>query len=290
MGVEQASRVMRSREGDRHSYDRFASHSAIRAVDAALVNLVPQGSGLVIDNACGTGAVTQHLLEQGKLLLPYMVIGVDPDPDARTEARRKFATHHNIHFVGGVSERLPISNSTARVVVQANGIHLTDAQQSFAESFRVLKPGGGNFVSTGYENTLAHPGPESIFWGYLLHYAKINLKELGYEGSVGKSIDLLKTSKEQYVKMAYQEGFERVKVRQYVVPMDADAMEAICDYGLFVQGALPGVPVDIGAQALIRAIPQAFERLNKGRDGTEGKEKITYIRRGWMFLEAWKPD
>jgi ubiquinone/menaquinone biosynthesis C-methylase UbiE len=82
--------------------------------------------------------------------LGYRAVGVEPWDEARATARM-LAEHEGvaIELVDGVAEKLPLESGSVDLV-RANSVieHVADAQQAFAEAFRVLKPGGIFWFST----------------------------------------------------------------------------------------------------------------------------------------------
>ena len=73
------------------------------------------------------------------------VIGVDMTPAMVSKARANAAkgSYRNVEFRLGEIESLPIADATADVIISNCVINLSpDKQRVFAESYRVLKPGG----------------------------------------------------------------------------------------------------------------------------------------------------
>jgi hypothetical protein len=61
--------------------------------------------------------------------------------------------------------------------------------------------------------------------------------------------------------------------------MPLSSWQDIGRYWLFIEGALPGVPIPIGADALSNAAVQAFEELG-----------LTYVPRVWLQMVAQKAE
>lgn len=92
----------------------------------------------VLDVACGTGALACVALErvgdQGR------VIGLDPNPDMLSVARRKTA---KIDWREGRAESLPFPDESFDAVVSQFGLmFFEDRPAAFREMMRVLRPGG----------------------------------------------------------------------------------------------------------------------------------------------------
>ena len=104
------------------------------------------GPGMkVLDVAIGTGAVARGAVQ---LVGPTgSVIGVDPSKNMIAQARK--------HFAGpisrGVAEHLPFRSAQFDFVTMGIALrHVSDLVATFAEFYRVLKPGGTIWILEGH--------------------------------------------------------------------------------------------------------------------------------------------
>jgi len=114
---------------------------------------IPSGfSGRMLEVPVGTGVLTmpiyQNLPEADITCLDY-----SPDMMATARARATGAGINNITFVQGDVGNLPFPDESFDLVLSLNGFHaFPDKEAAYAETFRVLKPGGtfcGCFYITG---------------------------------------------------------------------------------------------------------------------------------------------
>lgn len=93
--------------------------------------LIPEGTGTLLDVACGGGLLAPHV--RG-----YRHVGVDIGTSATRIARQ-----HGVTAVQGDVRRLPVKDDAADVVVAGEIFeHVRDLDGTVAEIARVLKPGG----------------------------------------------------------------------------------------------------------------------------------------------------
>jgi demethylmenaquinone methyltransferase / 2-methoxy-6-polyprenyl-1,4-benzoquinol methylase len=91
----------------------------------------------VVDVGMGTGLVSREILRiTGE---PERLIGVDPSPGMRAQARLPAA----VRCLDGWAEQLPLPDASADFIVMGYALrHIGDLAAAFAEFRRVLRPGG----------------------------------------------------------------------------------------------------------------------------------------------------
>ncbi len=82
---------------------------------------------------------------------------------------------------------------------------------------------------------------------------------------------------EAYTSLLKESGFSRVKATQERAMMTMDSYRDIGQYWLFIEGALPGVPLAFGAAALGSSVYQVSEELG-----------VAEIPRNWLQIVAIK--
>ncbi len=91
----------------------------------------------VLDLAVGAGALARAALDV--LDAAGRVVGVDPSPGMLAEARKT----PGLAVIRGVAEQLPFPDETFDFLSVGYALrHVADLQATFAECFRVLRPGG----------------------------------------------------------------------------------------------------------------------------------------------------
>jgi len=105
---------------------------------------------IAVDVGCGTGQLTRPLAARLRA-----VIGLDPEPDMLTVARRVAAAEGvaNVAWTIGGDADLPavaaaVGPGTVGVVTAAFALHWMSPGPLFAETMRLVRPGGGFAVVT----------------------------------------------------------------------------------------------------------------------------------------------
>jgi len=124
-------------DGTAERYDEDTFHASVAE---ALVMPLPDGPGLVLDVACGTGFAAYAALR----LKPSRVLAVDLSPAmvARAEAKAPSLDPAGlITWRVGPAVPMPAEDQSADVVLCASSLHFLGAV-AFADWLRVLRPGG----------------------------------------------------------------------------------------------------------------------------------------------------
>src|SRR5262249_962329 len=142
-----------------------------------------------------------------------------------------------------------------------NAIHLVpDKGDAIGKIARVLAPGGFFACNSTFFDGAYAPGSERT---YLLFIRKALLWLRRHHPEVRpsrgeKALAMQWLTADQYVALAEEHGLRVVERLLEVAQLPLRAWQDIGRYGLFIEGALPGVPIPIGADALEHAAAEAF--------------------------------
>jgi len=263
-------------EEARYSFQKFASHDFMSEVNRWLVEHVRlRRDAIVVDLGCGPGAVTEIILEHVDASAGAQVYGIDPSPSALDIARARIRSTV-ARFLEGTGERFSHLVPPSDAIIFCNAIHLVkDKAAVAAEALKALRPGGiFAFNSTFFDG--AYPGETLKFYKRWMLRAVRHLKDAGVEVTKGvKATAMQWLTPEQYEEILKGVGFRIIETSLQTKPMSCKSFEDISEFSLFIEGAVPGAPLEAGAKALKHGVKAAFEEL-----------QLQDVPRNWLSVTA----
>lgn len=282
--------LIETEETNQFTFEPFAAHAFYTEVNRSLVHQALAPDKLrstnepltIVDMACGTGAVTRLIAEemrcQGR---QARIIGVDPSAEALRRAQKGMAEiGAKAEFVQGDTEDLPRLVHDADAAFFCNAIHLlADKQATFKVMAGILAP-NGIFACNSAFYTGAYVEGTERFYRLWTRRAIGWLRKEHPEAHVSretKTMAMQWITADDYIQLLREGGFQKVDSVQEEAMMTVESYHDIGQYWLFIEGALPGIPLALGAAALGTTVYQVGEELN-----------LTDIPRNWLQIVAHK--
>jgi ubiquinone/menaquinone biosynthesis C-methylase UbiE len=271
-----------------YTFDPFARHqfyhdvnqslvqSAIRQLDASRPKEQPV---CVAELASGTGAVTELILDAlERIGRTGTVIGIEPSAEAIDIARERLRGRE-VRFEQGDADHLASIVSGADAIFFCNAIHLVpDKPDAVKKITHALGQGGFFACNSSFFDGAYPPGSERFYHLWIrraLGWMRQNHQEVRRMGRHEKATAMTWLNAVEYTDLFQQCGLRVVENRQEEALMPLRSWQDIGRYWLFIEGALPGVPIPVGADALEHAAAEAFAEL-----------QITEVPRIWLQLVA----
>ncbi len=283
--------LLETEETDQFNFEAFTTHTFYTEINRSLVQkalaplaMHPAHARLtIVDMACGTGAITQLIAEemarQGHQ--QAHIIAVDPSAEALRLARISMEEMGvKAEFIQGETEDLATLVQDADAAFFCNAIHLIpDKLSAFKQMAATLAPGGVLACNTAfYDGTNLE---ETTRFGRLWIR-----RAVGWLRKEHPEVRLSRDTKvtamqwlppEEYISLLEQSGMSDVEVTQERVTMTLDGIRDLGRYWLFIEGALPGAPLTIGAAALGSTVYEVGQELG-----------MTGVPRRWLQIVAVK--
>jgi ubiquinone/menaquinone biosynthesis C-methylase UbiE len=283
--------LLETDETDQFNFEAFTTHAFYTEINRSLVQkalaplaMHPTHKRLtIVDMACGTGAITQliatEMARQGHQ--NSHIIAVDPSIEALRLARISMEEMGvRAEFIQGETADLATLVQDADAAFFCNAIHLIpDKLSAFKQMAAILAPGGVLACNTAfYDGTNLE---DTVRFGRLWIR-----RAVGWLHKEHPEVRLSRDTKvtamqwlppEEYISLIEQSGMSDVEVTQERVTMTLDGIRDLGRYWLFIEGALPGAPLTIGAAALGSTVYEVGQELG-----------MTEVPRRWLQIVAMK--
>ena len=284
--------LMETEETNQFTFEAFAAHAFYTEINRSLVRkaLAPllihsaDQARTIIDMACGTGSVTRLIAEEiaaHHRSQQTRIIGVDPSAEALRLAQQSLEEMRSkADFFQGETRDLASIIKHVDAAFFCNAIHLIiNKLDAFQQMAAILAPGGVLACNSAfYDGTnLDETFRFSRLWirravGWLRkNYPDVRLSR------EAKATARQWLSPDEYISLLNQSGFSSVDATEERIAMPLDSLIDLGHYWLFIEGALPGAPLAIGAEALGSTVYDVAQELN-----------MTYLPRMWLQIVATK--
>jgi len=269
------------------SYDPFSREPSYVDLNREFIrslslSALPRAGGLrLLDVACGTGTMTELLLEE--LGGDDRVLGVDLSKASLAHARRRLlepasASRHagRVRLVNASADRLPVPSADADVVLMGNAIHYFKEQAPLLDEIhRVLRPGGLFAFNTSFYAGTFLPGTERFYEEWVKEALKFVLRRDAEERSQGRpgltrargrgdaTFSRRWPSADEYAAAVTGRGFAVRSVNRRTAVMTRSSFEAIGAYEGCAAALLNGYPVPLASEALARSVAPVLESTGR---------------------------
>jgi len=272
------------------TYEPFSREPVYVELNREFVRSLGLGGGIrVVDLACGTGTLTELILEE--IRDRSTVLGVDISRTSLALARRRLfadgdgpGARGRVRLVAASADRLPVRDRSADAVLMGNAIHyFKDPGPLLDEVHRVLRPGGLFAFNTSFYAGTFLPGTERFYEEWVKEAVKYVLKKRpGIARTRGRGeapFSRRWPSPAEYGATLERHAFTIAGVRQRTALMTRSSFEAIGAYEGCAAALLSGFPVALASEALARSAAPVLEAC--GRDT---------VPRQWLEITATRND
>ena len=250
-----------------YTFTKFSSNAFYEKITDRLIELAEiQDGGRIIDLACGTGLVTKRIMAHLSDARNTMIIGVDHSATALREAvlELKDVKDSAVVFMESQVEQLGEAiKEKVDAVFYCNAIHYVPDKDELIQGIaKTIKP-GGKFVF----NTSFYEGPVSddtlaFYRKWMFKAHRILSREHGLRANkLDKVESRIQLSADEYKNLVERNGFKILKEKVDSVEVPLQGWVDISKFSDFIEGAMPGVPLDKASDSLIKAAKETFKEI-----------------------------
>jgi ubiquinone/menaquinone biosynthesis C-methylase UbiE len=267
--------LFETEETNQYTFEPVTVHPFYAEINRSLVRQAfipfmsrPVGAALsIVDMACGTGVIT-HLIAEEMVRLgnPGSIICVDPSAEALRLAQKSMKeVEIKADFIQGDADDLSSIVHNADAAFFCNAIHLvSDKLSAFRQMKAILAPGGIFACNSAFFDG-TNVGETERFARRWIRRAVGWLRKEHPEvkfSREAKTVAMQWLNPEEYSSLLKMSGFKRIDITLERTMIPLDALRDLGKYWLFIEGALPGVPLALGAEALGISVYQAGQELD----------------------------
>jgi len=263
------------------SFDAFAGLDFYKKTNARLLDLADIGKNRrIIDLGCGTGGVTALMLERLQAAKETCIYAVDHSASAIRAAIANLGDQKDtaVKFIQAEAGDLRKAvRNKVDAVVYCNAIHyVSDKADLLSQIREALKPGGIFVCNTSFYEGSHPPESELFYRRWMMRSLRILKRDYGLSPVKSAKVEPRHhLTAEEYEDLLTSQGLPITKKQITAVEVPIEGWLHISSFSDWIEGIMPGIPLDVGCQALQKGVRQVFDEL-----------AITSVPRNWLSVVA----
>lgn len=273
---------MKNNDSDNFNFDSFSNLDWYKNVNSNLLDLADlNSSNKIIDLGCGNGGITEMILSKVKDVSNIVIFAVDSSSSAISLALKRFSNRKDviINYIQSEAQNLH-ENIKEKVdtVVYCNSIHYVEEKDKVLQHIGNGLEKGGKFAFNTSFFDGSHPKEtEAFLRKWMLKSLRLLRSEYNLKPVKSKVQSRIQLTPENYEKLLLNNGFKVKEKNIENVHVPLDGWYEISSFKDWIEGVLPGIPLDIGKKVLQETVESLFKELN-----------IKTLDRKWLSIVASK--
>ena len=269
--------------GANYSFSTFSKNEFYAQLNARLVDMAEVGSDRrIVDLACGTGGVTRLILERINRTRDTVVIALDHSQSALKAAMEELMdiSDNAVKYVqSGVENVSEAVKESVDTIVFCNAIHyLPDKDKVVHDIGDALRTGGKFAFNTSFYEGGQHEDSSAFYSKWMFKAFRILRKEYGLKPDRTAKVESRRQlTPQEYSDLLERNGLTILRQKVDTVQVPIEGWLDISTFSDFIEGTMPGVPMDEASAALQEGIRQTYSELN-----------VTHVPRNWLDIIAVK--
>ena len=266
------------------SFSSFSNLPFYKKINKRLLDLAKIGDQKsIVDLGCGTGLITKLILKKIKKdANDSIVYAVDHSSNALKTAaeeigERKQATVKYIH--SEVQNLKQVLREKVEAVIYCNSIHYVPDKLSLIKQVKnQLKPNGIFVFNTSFFEGSHPPETHNFYRKWMIRSLRELKSEYGLSPDKTSKVESRKQlTPEEYIAILEDAGFNIVIKDIQRIEVPHDGYYHISGFSDWIEGILPGVPLDKGCDTLQKSLKLVWEEM-----------KLSSVPRLWLSISAEK--
>jgi len=273
---------MKNNDSDNFNFDSFSNLEFYKKVNSNLLDLADlNSSNKIIDLGCGNGGITEMILSKVKDVSEIVIYAVDSSSSAISLALKRFSNRKDviINYIQSEAQNLH-ENLKEKVdtVIYCNSIHYVEEKDKVLQHIGNGLEKGGKFAFNTSFFDGSHPKEtEAFLRKWMMKSFRLLKSEYNLRPVKSKVQSRIQLTPENYESLLIKNGFKVTEKEIENIHVPLDGWYEISSFKDWIEGVLPGIPLDIGRKVLQQTVEGLFKELN-----------IKTLDRKWLSIVASK--
>ena len=273
---------MKNNDTDNFNFDSFSNLDFYKKVNSNLLDLADlNSSNKIIDLGCGNGGITEMILSKVKDVSEIVIYAVDSSSSAISLALKRFSNRKDviINYIQSEAQNLH-ENLKEKVdtVIYCNSIHYVEEKDTVLQHIGNGLEKGGKFAFNTSFFDGSHPKEtEAFLRKWMMKSFRLLKSEYNLRPVKSKVQSRIQLTPENYENLLLNNGFKVTEKEIENIHVPLDGWYEISSFKDWIEGVLPGIPLDIGRKVLQQTVEALFKELN-----------IKTLDRKWLSIVASK--
>jgi ubiquinone/menaquinone biosynthesis C-methylase UbiE len=228
----------------------------------------------------GLQAAREGLSERVQAARETVIYAVDHSASALRAAMADLGSRREaaVRFIQAEAQQLQTAvRDQVDAIIYCNSIHYVPDKAGLVAQLRTkLRPGGVLAINTSFFEGSHPPATEEFYRRWMFRSLRILKREYGLSPDRSQKVEARKhLTAEEYEALLNGNGFQVTKKDLTNVEVPIDGWHHISGFSDWIQGIMPGVPLDRGRAALQQGLREVFAEM-----------QIKSVPRTWLSLTA----
>tara|TARA_Y100001934_G_scaffold237277_2_gene289327 strand:+ start:21187 stop:22011 length:825 start_codon:yes stop_codon:yes gene_type:complete len=268
---------------EEYSFTSFSNLTFYTKVNERLLDLAEVGNQRkIVDLGCGTGGITKLILERLQSAKNTAIYAVDHSTTALKAAAEEIGDRKDVAINYVHSEVQNLTGSVKEkvdAIVYCNSIHyVPDKKELLGQIKNKLQPNGIFAFNTSFFEG-SHPEDSLLFFRkWMMRSLRILKREHGMvPEKTAKVQSRVQLNADDYINLVEDAGFKVLVNDLNRVDVPHEGWHHISGFSDWIEGVMPGVPLDVGRRVLQKGLAQTWDEMN-----------LKTVPRVWLSVSAAK--
>ena len=234
----------------------------------------------IVDLGCGTGGITKLLIKRFRDARETMIFAIDHSKTALKTAANEIGETKNILVKfchSEVQSLTDVIKDKVDAIVYCNSIHYVPDKYDLLTKIKSKLNSKGilAFNTSFFEGS--HPDDSlEFFRKWMLRSLRKVKREYGLSAKKSDKVQSrVQLNQEQYESLLLENGFKINAIKTNRINVPIEGWHHISGFSDWIEGILPGIPLDIGREVLQKSLAEIWDEL-----------KLNSIPRIWLSVSA----